>query len=158
MIKLNEKLLIIRSGEISDISQIKKIDNSLKIAIDNNESFHKSKALKLAINNENVIVCAFNNELIGYIWYEYFWGYIPFISLIRVHKSYHRQGVGGKILSFLEQKLKKDRITRILSSTEVENKVAIKFHQNLGFKECGYFELSQWEPNRELFFEKLLTD
>ena len=67
MIKLNKKLLIIRNGEISDISEIEKIDNSLKITIDNNESFHKSKALKLAINNKNVIVCALNTELIGYI-------------------------------------------------------------------------------------------
>ena len=154
MIKLNKKLLIIRNGEISDINEIKKIDNSLKITIDNNEAFHKSKALKLAINNKNVIVCALNTKLIGYIWYEYFWGYIPFISLIRVHKSYHRKGVGKKILSFLEQKLKKDQIKRILSSTEEENKEAIKFHNNLGFKKCGYFKLENWGPNKELFFEK----
>ena len=158
MIISNDKSLIIRIGKNSDLKEIKNIDESLKITINKNEQTQKYNSLKKAIKNKNLIISSTKSTIIGYLWYEYLWGYIPFISLIRIHKSYHRKGIGEKMIKFLERKMKKVNVERILSSTEVENKVAIKFHQNLGFKECGYFELSQWEPNRELFFEKLLTD
>lgn len=158
MIIFNDKSLIIRLAKNSDLKEIKNIDESLKITINKNEQTQKYNSLKKAIKNKNLIISSTKSTIIGYLWYEYLWGYIPFISLIRIHKSYHRKGIGEKMIKFLERKMKKMNVERILSSTEVENKVAIKFHQNLGFKECGYFELSQWEPNRELFFEKLLTD
>ena len=158
MIIFNDKSLIIRLGKNPDLKEIKNIDESLKITINKNEQTQKYNSLKKAIKNKSLIISSTKSTIIGYLWYEYLWGYIPFISLIRIHKSYHRKGIGEKMIEFLERKMKKMNVERILSSTEVENKVAIKFHQNLGFKECGYFELSQWEPNRELFFEKLLTD
>ena len=158
MIISNDKSLIIRLGKNTDLKEIKNIDESLKITVNKNEQTQKYNSLKKAIKNKNLIISSTKSTIIGYLWYEYLWGYIPFISLIRIHKSYHRKGIGEKMIKFLERKMKKVNVERILSSTEVENKVAIKFHQNLGFKECGYFELSQWEPNRELFFEKLLTD
>ena len=155
---LNNESLIIRIGKNSDLKEIKKIDESLTITINKNEQIQKYNALKQAINNKNLIISTTKSTVIGYLWYEYLWGYIPFISLIRIHKSFHRKGIGEKMIKFLEIKMKKVNVERILSSTEVENSVAIKFHQNIGFKECGYFELSQWKPNKELFFEKLLTD
>ena len=158
MIIFNDKSLIIRLAKNYDLKEIKNIDESLKITINKNEQTRKYNSLKQAIKNKNLIISSTKSTIIGYLWYEYLWGYIPFISLIRIHKSYHRKGIGEKMIKFLERKMKKMNVERILSSTEVENKVAIKFHQNLGFRECGYFELSQWEPNRELFFEKLLTD
>ena len=158
MIISNNKSLIIRICKNSDLKEIKIIDESLKITINKNEQIQKYNALKQAVKNKNLIISSTKSRVIGYLWYEYLWGYIPFISLIRIHKSFHRKGIGEKMIKFLERKMKKMNVERILSSTEVENSVAIKFHQNIGFKECGYFELSQWEPNRELFFEKLLTD
>ena len=158
MIISNNKSLIIRICKNSDLKEIKIIDESLKITINKNEQIQKYNALKQAVKNKNLIISSTKSRVIGYLWYEYLWGYIPFISLIRIHKSFHRKGIGEKMIKFLERKMKKVNVERILSSTEVENSVAIKFHQNIGFKECGYFELSQWEPNRELFFEKLLTD
>ena len=158
MIIFNDKSLIIRLGKNPDLKEIKNIDESLKITINKNEQTQKYNSLKKAIKNKSLIISSTKSTIIGYLWYEYLWGYIPFISLIRIHKSYHRKRIGEKMIKFLERKMKKMNVERILSSTEVENKVAIKFHQNLGFRECGYFELSQWEPNRELFFEKLLTD
>ena len=158
MIIFNDKSLIIRLAKNSDLQKIKNIDGSLKITINKNEQIQKYNSLKKAIKNKNLIISSTKSTIIGYLWYEYLWGYIPFISLIRIHKSYHRKGIGEKIIKFLETKINKKNVERILSSTEFENSVAIKFHQNIGFKECGYFELSQWEPNRELFFEKLLTD
>jgi len=154
VIIFNDKSLIIRLGKNSDLKEIKNIDESLKRTINKNEY----NSLKQAIKNKNLIISSTKSTIIGYLWYEYLWGYIPFISLIRIHKSYHRKGIGEKMIKFLERKMKKMNVERILSSTEVENKVAIKFHQNIGFKECGYLEVSQREPNRELFFEKLLTD
>ena len=158
MIIFSDKSLTIRIGKNSDLNKIKKIDESLNITINQNEQIPKYNALKQAVNNKNLIISSTKSTVIGYLWYEYLWGYIPFISLIRIHKSFHRKGIGEKMIKFLERKMKKMNVERILSSTEVENLVAIKFHQNIGFKECGYFELSQWEPNKELFFEKLLTD
>ena len=158
MIISNDKSLIIRICKNSDLKEIKIIDESLKITINKNEQIQKYNALKQAVKNKNLIISSTKSRVIGYLWYEYLWGYIPFISLIRIHKSFHRKGIGEKMIKFLERKMKKMNVERILSSTEVENSVAIKFHQNIGFKECGYFELSQWEPNKELFFEKLLTD
>ena len=158
MIISNDKSLIIRICKNSDLKEIKIIDESLKITINKNEQIQKYNALKQAVKNKNLIISSTKSRVIGYLWYEYLWGYIPFISLIRIHKSFHRKGIGEKMIKFLERKMKKMNVERILSSTEVENSVAIKFHQNIGFKECGYFELSQWEPNKELFFEKLLTN
>ena len=123
--------LIIRNAKISDLKEIKKIDESLKIVTDTIYQIQKYNALKQAINNKNLIVSATKSTVTGYLWYEYLWGYIPFISLIRIHKSFHRKGIGGKMMKFLEKKLKNMNVERILSSTEKENTVAIKFHQNL---------------------------
>ena len=99
--------LIIRNAKISDLKEIKKIDKSLKIVTDTIYQMQKYNALKHAINNKNLIISTTKSMVIGYLWYEYLWGYIPFISLIRIHKSFHRKGIGGKMMKFLEKKIKK---------------------------------------------------
>ncbi len=155
---LDGESLIIRIGQNSDLKEIKKIDESLKIVTDTIYRIQKDNDLQQSINNKNLIISTIKAKPVGYLWYEYLWGYIPFISFIRVHKSFHRKSIGEKMFKFLEKKLIEMQDERILSSIGKENTIALKFHQNLGFKECGYFELSHLIPNRELWLEKLLID
>ena len=82
MIISNDKSLIIRIGKNSDLKEIKNIDESLKITINKNEQIKKYNALKQAVKNKNLIISSTKSRVIGYLWYEYLWGYIPFISLI----------------------------------------------------------------------------
>ena len=110
MIIFNDKSLIIRIGKNSDLKEIKNIDKSLKITINKNEQTQKYNALKQAINNKNLIISSTKSTVIGYLWYEYLWGYIPFISLIRIHKSFHRKGIGEKMIKFLERKISTEKV------------------------------------------------
>ena len=151
------KSIKIRTGFKSDLSNIKDIDQSLSIVIDEVYETQKQKAIKEALKNETILIAAIDTEIVGYLWYEFLWGYIPFISLIRINKFFHRNGIGKNLMKFLERKLNEKKVERILSSTEYENKSAIKFHKSLGYNECGYFKLAHWSPNKELFFEKILN-
>jgi ribosomal protein S18 acetylase RimI-like enzyme len=153
-----DKSIKIRIGFKSDLSNIKDIDQSLLIITDEIYETRTQKAIKKALINETVLIAEIKTVVVGYLWYEFLWGYIPFISLIRIKKSFHRNGIGKTLMKFLESKLNEKKIERILSSTENENTSAIKFHKSLGYNECGYFKLAHWAPNKELFFEKMLNN
>jgi ribosomal protein S18 acetylase RimI-like enzyme len=152
------KSIKIRIGSKSDLINMKNIDQSLLVIIDEIHETRTEKAIKKALINKTILIAEIKNEVVGYLWYEFLWGYIPFISLIRINKSFHRNGIGKTLMKFLENKLNERKIERILSSTENENRSAIKFHKSLGYNECGYFKLAHWAPNKELFFEKMLNN
>jgi hypothetical protein len=76
----DDKSLIIRICKNSDLKEIKIIDESLKITINKNEQIQKYNALKQAVKSKNLIISSTKSRVIGYLWYEYLWGYIPFIS------------------------------------------------------------------------------
>ena len=76
MIISNDKSLIIRIGKNSDLKEIKNIDESLKITINKNEQIKKYNALKQAVKNKNLIISLTKSRVIGYLWYDYLWGYV----------------------------------------------------------------------------------
>jgi len=56
------------------------------------------------------------------------------ITYISIHKNYHREGIGTKILKFLETKIKKQGFKRIyLTTGKDHNKKAIKFYKKHGY-------------------------
>tara|TARA_Y100001970_G_scaffold80043_1_gene101670 strand:- start:659 stop:1129 length:471 start_codon:yes stop_codon:yes gene_type:complete len=152
------KSLLITYGKLSDLSGIKKIDNFFDDHTDKVYRSNKKNDLLNAIKNQKIIVAHLNGKITGYLWFEFLWSYIPFISLIRIEKSYQRTGTGKKLFIFFENKMIKKKYDRILSSTEEANEISIKFHKSLGFKKCGYFRLSKWIPKKELFYEKTLDN
>ena len=152
------KALLITYCKLSDLPEIIKIDDFFDDQTDKIYKSNKKKSLLNAIKNQKIIVAHCNGKITGYLWFEFLWSYIPFISLIRVKKSYQRTGTGKKLFVFFEKKMIKMKYDRILSSTEEANEISIKFHKSLGFKKCGYFKLSKWIPNKELFYEKTLDN
>ena len=58
------------------------------------------------------------------------------------------------MIKFLERKMKKVNAERILSSTEVENSVAIKFHQNLNTTKLKKLQVEH-QKNYSLDFQMI---
>ena len=128
--------LLITYCKLSDLPEIIKIDDFFDAQTDKVYKSNKKKSLLNAIKNQKIIVAHCNGKITGYLWFEFLWSYIPFISLIRVEKSYQRTGTGKKLFNFFEKKMIKMKYDRILSSTEEANEISIKFHKSLGFKKA----------------------
>lgn len=57
------------------------------------------------------------------------------IWALRVLPEYRKQGVGKKIINYIEKHCKKQGVEITLLFCESENQPAIKFYNNIGFKE-----------------------
>ena len=92
--------LLITYCKLSDLPEIIKIDDFFDAQTDKVYKSNKKKSLLNAIKNQKIIVAHCNGKITGYLWFEFLWSYIPFISLIRVEKSYQRTGTGKKLFNF----------------------------------------------------------
>jgi GNAT superfamily N-acetyltransferase len=107
------------------------------------------------INNEIIIAEADGNP-IGYIRLEFILWNIPYIGLIFVLKDYQKEGVGSKMLDFLEDHLRKLGHEFLLSSSDVNQADAQAWHRGSGFIECGILTGINEGGIGELFFRKNL--
>jgi len=57
-----------------------------------------------------------------------------------IHPDYTGNGLGKKLLMFLEKQGREKGITNLLASISSLNPGSIKFHKNNGFTECGIFK------------------
>lgn len=90
-----------------------------------------------------VVIKSDNNEIIGF---GFIHSYSPFsvfketaeISYF-IKEEATGQGIGKKILEYIESEAKKQNISSILASISSLNEGSINFHAKNGFKECGRF-------------------
>lgn len=118
---------------------------------------HKNTAtIKNKISINEVIVAELNNTIIGCLKIEYIWTHLPFISYIVVKDDFRNSGVGYKMLYFLENYLKTNNQTILLSSTMTDAINSQKWHLKMGFIECGVLCGINEAGVGEIFFKKIL--
>ena len=137
--------LKIRFAEMHDL------DSCVELDLHKNTDIIKNK-----ITMNEVIVAEVNNEVIGCLKIEYIWTHLPFISYIVIRKDFRSSGIGKSMLSFLEEHLREDGQSTLLSSTMTDAVNPQKWHLKMGFIECGILCGINEDGVGEIFFKKAL--
>jgi ribosomal protein S18 acetylase RimI-like enzyme len=94
-------------------------------------SYDDHERIQRMINNANEIVTAWDNgKLVGIIRSLTDYSYCCYISELAVDREYQGQGIGNKLLDLLIDRLGRDEIKYILTSS----KQAIGFYIRYGFE------------------------
>jgi len=115
------------------------------------------KVIRNKIVNDECIVVELDGQLIGYIRLEYLWSTTPYIGLVFVIDEYRKEGVGRKMLEFLEEHLRTRGHETLFSSSQANEPEPQAWHRAFGFEECGMISGLNEGGVGEIFFRKRLT-
>ncbi|WP_276357675.1 GNAT family N-acetyltransferase [Cohnella caldifontis] len=108
------------------------------------------------LQNQEIVLATDDEDVVGYLRLEFLWSKYPYIGLIKVHPDYRGQGLGKRLLQFVEEHLKKKGVKAIYSSSQVNENNPQEWHRKSGFKECGIINGINEGNIGELFFVKEL--
>ncbi|MHA2178874.1 MAG: GNAT family N-acetyltransferase [Candidatus Thorarchaeota archaeon] len=108
------------------------------------------------IVQDEIIIAELDGQPIGYLRLEYLWSTIPYIGVIFVIELYRHEGVGQKILSFLEDCLKSRGHDQLFSSSQANEPEPQAWHRSVGFVESGIISGINEGGIGEVFFRKRL--
>ena len=115
------------------------------------------QVIRHKIANDEIIVAEIDGQLIGYIRLEFLWSIKPYIGLVFIEEGYRREGIGRKMLRFLEDHLKKYGYEELYSSSDVSEPEPQAWHRANGFVECGIINGINEGDIGEIFFRKTLV-
>ena len=115
-------------------------------------------SIKYDILSKQTIIATFYNKVVGILRFEYLWKSQPFMNLIYVEESYRNNGVGKKLLAYLEKYLKKKGFRYLFSSSSECTNNSCNWHEKVGFKPCGTVDKLNLpdSSSKEIFFYKKL--
>ncbi len=116
--------------------------------------------IKQKLEANEVIVAFDNTQPVGLIRFSYFWSIRPYMDLIWLKDKYRGQGIGQKLLSFLEAYLVQEGHFYLMTSSQKDEPNPQKWHKSQGFLPCGELTSLNLPANDtpEVFFYKKLTD
>ncbi len=114
------------------------------------------QVIRHKIINDEIIIAELDGQPIGYLRIEYLWSNIPYIGVIFVIDDYRNEGIGGKILTFLEDYLRSRGHDVLYSSSQVNEPEAQAWHRSVGFVESGIISGINEGGIGEVFFRKSL--
>lgn len=96
------------------------------------------RAIQEGLEQENLYVALYNDECVGFIFYlpKGAFHSFPYIHLISVKEAYRSNGIGKKLMDFLEELVfvNKDKIFLVVSDFNPEAK---HFYQKIGYHQVG---------------------
>lgn len=84
-----------------------------------------------------IILAQDENSIVGLLWaypHDYIGVRKMHINHLIISKKYRRQGLGKKLLSFIMEIAQKDKIEFLDLMASIDNRSAIEFYQNNGFR------------------------
>ncbi len=118
------------------------------------ENVYVSKDILLRkIEWREFIVAEKEGLAVGFLQFEYLWSLVPYIALIRVLPKYRKNGIGTKLLEFIENFLREKGHEEIYSSSQADESEPQNWHRHIGFEECGFISGIN-EGIGEVFFRK----
>ncbi|MFW9793309.1 MAG: GNAT family N-acetyltransferase [Candidatus Thorarchaeota archaeon] len=108
------------------------------------------------VQNE-IVIAELDGQPIGYLRLEYLWSNIPYIGLVFVIELYRHEGIGNKILAFVEDYLKSRGHDQLYSSSQANEPEPQAWHRSVGFVECGIISGINEGGIGEVFFRKPLV-
>ncbi len=115
------------------------------------------KIMRNKIVNDEIIVAEVDGQLAGYIRLEYLWSTTPYVGLIFVVDEYRKEGIGRKMMDFLEDYLKSRGHDTLMSSSQANEPEPQAWHRAIGFEECGMIAGLNDGGIGEIFFRKQLN-
>lgn len=114
------------------------------------------QVIRHKIVNDEIIIAELDGKPVGYLRIEYLWSAVPYIAMIFVEDDYQKEGIGRKVLSFLEDYLRSRGHDRLFSSSTVNEPEAQAWHRAVGFVESGIINELNDDGIGEIFFRKSL--
>ena len=118
------------------------------------DSYVTEQVIRNKIVNDEIIIAELDGQPIGYLRLEYLWSNIPYIGVIFVIDMYRHEGIGRKILSFLENYLLSRGHSQLFSSSQANEPEPQAWHRSVGFVECGIISGLNEGGIGEIFFRK----
>jgi GNAT superfamily N-acetyltransferase len=115
------------------------------------------QVIRHKIINDEIIIAELDGQPIGYLRLEYLWSNIPYIGVIFVIELYRNEGIGRKILAFLENHLRSRGYNALYSSSQTNEPEPQAWHRSVGFVESGIISGINEGGVGEVFFRKSLT-
>jgi ribosomal protein S18 acetylase RimI-like enzyme len=133
------------------------VENDLTWAMKHDHDAKLANRMRYKIALNEIILAEFRSRIVGYLRLEYLWMKIPYVGLIHVSPGYRRKGIGRAMLSFLEQRLRREGHNILLSSSQVNEPFPSQaWHRAVGFDECGIINGINKGGIGEVFFRKKL--
>lgn len=148
------KRQLIKFAESKDIKSVYRIDPQLKklksVAV---------KKIKEKVRDKEIIIARVDNEVVGVLRLAYLWLSLPYIEMIYILENFRKQGLGKKMLKFLENHLKESGYQYLLTSSQEDEKEPQQWHKKMGFEKCGALAKINLPGSqaREVFFIKKIT-
>ena len=121
------------------------------------DDYVTEQVIRRKIVNDEIIIAELDGQPIGYLRLEYLWSNIPYIGVIWVIELYRKEGIGRKILSFLEDYLKSRGHNALYSSSQANEPEPQAWHRSVGFQEAGIISGINEGGIGEVFFRKSLV-
>ncbi len=115
------------------------------------------QVIRHKIVNDEIIIAELDGQPIGYLRIEYLWSTIPYIGAIWVLKLYRNEGIGRKILAYLEDYLRSRGHDALYSSSQANEPEPQTWHRSVGFVEAGIISGINEGGIGEVIFRKSLT-
>ncbi len=108
------------------------------------------------LDAQEVILAFEGTQPVGIIKFSYFWATRPYMDLIWVNAKLRGQGIGSKLLTFLETYLVENGYTTLMTSSQENEPEPQAWHKQHGFSEAGVLSGINlpMENTREIFFYK----
>ena len=121
------------------------------------DSLVTEQVIRHKIINDEIIIAELDGKPVGYLRLEYLWSTIPYIGVIFVIEDYRKEGIGQKILAFLEDYLQSRGYDVLYSSSQASEPESQAWHRSVGFVESGIISGINEGGIGEVFFRKSLV-
>ena len=144
--------LNIRFATLDDFELVRRFDPHSK--------YIDPEKIRSKLGAEEIILAFDGEKPVGIIKFSYFWATRPYMDLIWVLPDYRKQGVGLQLLGYLEEYLRDNGYTYLMTSSEKHETAPQDWHKRQGFLPCGELaalNLPDDDTSEVFFYKRIAT-